>query len=261
MKKNVQIIINADDYGCDKHRCEVILDAMEKGLITDTTLIANGQAFEYATKIVQKNDCMKNRVGIHFNLTCGYPLTNPIKKCNKLVQRGVFTKYLINPRNYIFPLSKQEKDAINIELLAQAEKIISAGINITHADSHQHVHNNFQVMPIVKKVCKEKGINKIRLFKNVVDKGIIKNNLINTYNCFLAKEGVYTTDYFGNLCDFLGVSDGITEIMVHLDYSQTGEIVNSVTSFGLLLNQQNLKECLQELQINDEELISYHDLK
>lgn len=32
MEKNIQIIINADDYGFDNHKCDVILDAMKNGL-------------------------------------------------------------------------------------------------------------------------------------------------------------------------------------------------------------------------------------
>ena len=261
MEKNIQIIINADDYGFDNHKCDVILDAMKNGLITDTTLIANSTSFDYAARIALENECMNNRVGIHFNLTFGKPLTYPITKCSKLVRGGVFTKYLIYPRNYLIPLNKEEKEAIYIELSAQVEKILSAGINITHADSHQHVHNNWQVISIIKNVLVERYIYKIRLFKNVVDKGLIKNKLIDLYNYTLSRKGVVTTDYFGNLCEINNICDGVTEIMVHLDYDQTGQIVNIVTNFGQLSAEQNLKEKVKKLQISEDNLINYFELK
>lgn len=144
---------------------------------------------------------------------------------------------------------------------AQVEKILSAGISIIHADSHQHVHNNWQVISIIKKVCMERGIYKIRLFNNVVDKGLIKNKLIDIYNYTLSRKGVVTTDHFGNLCEINNICDGVTEIMVHLDYDQTGQIVNIVTNFGQLLAEQNLKENIKKLQISDDKLITYFELK
>lgn len=92
--KSIQIIINADDYGFDNRKCDVILDAMKNGLITDTTLIANSTSFDYAAGIALENECMQNRVGVHLNLTFGKPLTHPITKCSKLVRGGGIYKVL-----------------------------------------------------------------------------------------------------------------------------------------------------------------------
>ena len=109
--------------------------------ITDTTMIANGACFEKAVLLAGKEGFL-DRIGIHFNLTEGIPLTDGIRSIPDFVCGGAFCKaYVRDPR----PLSEEEQNAVYAELTAQADRVVNAGICITHADSHHHVHTGLSV--------------------------------------------------------------------------------------------------------------------
>ena len=132
MKK---ICINGDDYGLNERNSKAIAEAFEKGMITDTTMLANGAYFDEAVALAREKGFI-DRIGIHLNLTEGVPLTEEIKRQPRFVKDGRFYKGYDRTKK----LTKAEKDAIYKELTAQADKIRDAGITITHADSHHHIH-------------------------------------------------------------------------------------------------------------------------
>ena len=45
------VIINADDFGLNEHCSLAIAEAFKKGLITDTTMVANGEYFDDAVAV------------------------------------------------------------------------------------------------------------------------------------------------------------------------------------------------------------------
>lgn len=216
------IIINADDYGMNERCSEAIARAFHEGLITDTTMMATGEYFDRAV-ILAKEQGFKDKIGIHFNLTEGEPLTEEIKKCSRFVTEGRLTRQY----NRISPLTKREKSAIYHELSAQVEKLESSGINITHADSHHHIHTGFFIAPIVTKVCKEHGINKVRLNRNLGKISFIKSFIKNKYNRWLQKQGFVTTEFFAFSKDVADtyIPDN-TEVMVHPDFDENGVLID-----------------------------------
>jgi len=72
------LIINADDFGMSKDVNFAILAAMDLNLCKDTTLLVNFEASEHAAKLAIATN-RKNNIGIHINLTEGYPLTYNIR--------------------------------------------------------------------------------------------------------------------------------------------------------------------------------------
>ena len=83
----MKLIINADDFGMTKSCTKAIFDAFNQNLITDTTMVANGEAFDFANEL-SKGHKIRESIGIHFNLTEGIPLTEDIKKCAKFAKGG-----------------------------------------------------------------------------------------------------------------------------------------------------------------------------
>lgn len=220
----MKLIINADDFGLSETCTRAIFDAFNKGLITDTTMVANGGAFDLALNISQNSD-IKNNIGVHFNLTEGAPLTENIKKCSSFVMNGRFHGKV----NRTKPLSRYEKKAVYEELTAQIEKIENSGIRITHADSHHHIHTDIFIAPIVVKICKEHGINKIRLHRNIGSISIVKKIVKKIYNRYLKFKGFRTTDYFGSLEDIKdNLPSDTLEIMVHPDYNAEGILIDRI---------------------------------
>lgn len=115
MKK---IIINADDFGLNDSCTKAIGEAFKRKLITDTTMVANGEAIVTAVEMINKYGMQEN-IGIHFNLTEGKPLTEEIKKYPKFVKDGMFHGKI----NRLTPLKKVEKEALHKELTAQIEAL------------------------------------------------------------------------------------------------------------------------------------------
>ncbi len=215
-------IINADDLGLNEHNTKAIAEAFKKGMITDTTMLANGAYFDEALTLA-KEQGFSDRIGIHLNLTEGVPLTEEIKACPRFVTDGRFNKRYDRTKR----LTEQEKTAIYLELTAQADKIQKAGIVMTHADSHHHIHTGIFVAPIAVRVCKEHAINKIRLHRDLGQISSIKRFIKKRYNHWLKKQGMITTEHFAYVMDLdvSGIPDN-TEIMVHPDYDKNGVLID-----------------------------------
>lgn len=210
------VIINADDFGMNASCSRAIAEAFKKGLVTDTTMMATGDHFDEAV-ILAKEQGFSDRIGIHFNLTEGVPLTEDICRLADFVRDGRFCKGY--DRNK--PLDDREEQAIRTELGAQVARLKNAGIGITHADSHHYLHNAPYLAPIFVRVCKEHGIEKLRLQRNL---GTDESSGI---NAFYREQGFGTTEYFGRLRDIekSDIPDN-TEILVHPDFDRDGRLID-----------------------------------
>lgn len=161
----MRIIVNADDLGLNACVNDRIFDLMFRRRITSATLIANAPAVEEAARRVsERGNCS---IGIHLNLTEFQPLTPPkelgiLGSC--LDEKGCFAgeEFLRTVK-----LTAQLKQEIFKELCLQVEKILSFGIQISHFDSHQHVHTIPALFPVVKRLQRHFGIRKVRTTWNI----------------------------------------------------------------------------------------------
>ena len=216
-----KVVINGDDYGMNERVSRAIAQALRERLITDTTMLANGAYFDEAV-ILAREEGFLDRIGIHFNLTEGEPLTGNIAKIADFVTDGHFNKrYLSAPR----ALTDLEREAIWLELSVQVMRLERAGIRVSHADSHHYIHTYTHIAPIVAALCARHGIRRVRLNRTfdsperpLVTEGRVDNSFWH--------EGFETTRSFGRLSD---VRDGIpagTEVMVHPDYDRSGVLID-----------------------------------
>ena len=136
----MRIIINADDCGRNAVVDQSIRHFIEEGVLTSTTVMANMDDFEGAVKLYEEY-YNKISFGAHLNLTQGSPLTDP----------SIFLKYgfckdmngeiVFNGMPFRWKYMNVElRHSIYDELNAQIDKIRKAGIQISHIDSHQHIH-------------------------------------------------------------------------------------------------------------------------
>lgn len=221
----MKVLINADDFGWSKSCTDAILQSFEKGYITSTTMCANGEAFDYAAQQVQKTE-YQNRVGIHFVLTEGQPLTEEIRKnplfCDGQGQfHGQFPRYQ--------PLNRASRQQIREELTAQAKRFADSGLSFHHADSHHHSHTAPFVTPIVRSVMKEFGITGLRLHRNIGAISVAKRVFKQLWNKSIGK--LAYTDYFGGFEDVKEVprlleQEGVLELMCHPDFDASGVVVD-----------------------------------
>lgn len=211
------VIINADDFGMNKSCSRAIAQAFSKGYVTNATMMATGGYFDEAVALAKEQGFF-DRIGIHFSLTEGVPLTEAICCVSDFVSDGRFHKRY-DPQK---PLIVSEENAVYEELTAQVMKLKSAGIRITHADSHHYLHNAPFLAPVFVRVCREQGIERIRLQRNL---GVSEN--ADAINAFYRAQGLRTTEYFGRLRDLedIDIPDN-TEILVHPDFDKDGRLID-----------------------------------
>jgi hopanoid biosynthesis associated protein HpnK len=153
------LILNADDFGMTRGVNDGIIRAHRDGVLTSTTLMANGPEFDDAVARAKSNP--KLGVGCHLVLVGG-PAIAPREKISSLADaNGNLPQSLAGLVGRISSGLIRMK-AIERELRAQIEKIRSAGIEPTHLDTHKHTHAHPKVMEAVGRVAKELGIMRIR---------------------------------------------------------------------------------------------------
>ena len=137
-----RLIINADDFGFTRDVNAGIIQAHREGVLTATTLMANGDAFDDAIRLARETPTLD--VGCHLALVQGRAVLDgkPLPE---------------TPTQLIF-----QKIDVYAELRAQIQKICAAGIRPTHLDSHKHTHLLPGVFRAVVRLAREFSIPYIR---------------------------------------------------------------------------------------------------
>ncbi len=132
-----RVVINADDLGLHPAVNQGICQAHLEGVVTSTSLIACGQAFNDALEKLRA--CPNLGVGIHLTLVEERPVA-PTDKIPSLVdQDGVMPRfYGAFARDWL--RGKICEGDVWYELEAQVRRVLESGIRPSHLDSHQHVH-------------------------------------------------------------------------------------------------------------------------
>lgn len=141
-----KLIINADDFGLSRGANFGIIDAHKRGVIKSTSIMANMPGFSHAVELLK--DCPDLGCGVHLTLTAHKPVLNTHKTI--VDSNGHFYR---RPTPSIF--KKIDLDEIYNEFCAQIEKVKDAGIEITHLDSHHHIHTQGFLKPVMEKLLKK----------------------------------------------------------------------------------------------------------
>src|SRR5215471_15840419 len=154
-----QLIVNADDFGLTKRVSEAIVEAHRHGIVTSTTLMANGAAFEAA--VASSRQMPRLGIGAHLNLSEGMPVSPALRIPSLVNDRGRL--YLTPGRLWKAIVRRRVSLAdVETELRAQIAKIKRAGILPTHFDGHKHVHILPGVSDIVVRLAQEFSISSVR---------------------------------------------------------------------------------------------------
>lgn len=179
MKK---IIINADDFGKSRDINFAIMALMDLNLCKDTTLLVNFEDSAHAAELAIVNN-RRNNVGIHLNLTEGRPLSTKIRNESRFCNKAGLFHY--NKVKRILHLSKSEKMAVYEELISQINTYRSFGIPISHADSHNHIHEEPGLFLLLIEILKKENIPFLRLTNNTGETTFVNRFYRNSYNFIL----------------------------------------------------------------------------
>lgn len=154
-----RLIVNGDDFGYTVGVNAGIVRAYRDGILTSTTLMATGEAFDDAVRVALENPGLG--VGCHLVLV-GEKAVAATAEIPTLAGRdGRLPGSL---RELVTGLSfgrVRQKD-LETELRAQVKRIREAGIVPTHVDTHKHTHLHPRVMRAVVQVASEFSIDAIR---------------------------------------------------------------------------------------------------
>ena len=153
-----RLIINADDFGFTSGVNRAIVEAHSRGVVTSSTLMANGAAFEEATQLA--NTIPKLSVGCHVVLTDGVPVLDaeelPSLTTAAHFRDGMVTFAARSIAGRIRP------DEITAEAAAQIRKLQSAGIAVSHIDTHKHTHIFPKVLRPLLRAAADCGVRALR---------------------------------------------------------------------------------------------------
>jgi chitin disaccharide deacetylase len=261
------LIVNADDFGMTAGVNRAVVEACRRGVVTSATVMVNMPGFDEAVRLAA--ECPELGVGLHFNITQGEPVAGPSRVGSLLNARGLFTgtSTALARRSLLGRLRTED---VAVELRAQLEKALGAGLKLTHLDSHKHAHALPQVFEAVARVLPEYGINAVRMMleaprlglgppkavkQRAVGLGVARLSRMNLAAC--RRAGLATTDaFFGVaqtgfwtkrwLADVIEkLPDGVSELMCHPGYEDEGAVpvptrlgVSRVEEFKLLTDPE-----------------------
>jgi predicted glycoside hydrolase/deacetylase ChbG (UPF0249 family) len=134
--KDTKLIINADDLGMSRGITDGILVAHRYGFLTSASLLVNMPASEYAVERVAS--APKLGVGVHLNICQGRPIS-PASEVRSLVDAGgnFWAAAQMIRKLWAWRINAAE---LETEFCAQIRWAKNRGLELTHADSHHHMH-------------------------------------------------------------------------------------------------------------------------
>jgi len=155
-----RLIVNADDFGMSEEVNEAVIRAYTDGVLTSTSLMVTGSAFEHAVKLAREHTGLA--VGIHLVTVVGKSVL-PHTEIPTLVDReGNFSNNPVSAglKYYFSPRSRRE---LRKELAAQFEKFRSTGLPLSHIDGHLHLHVHPVIFNTALKLGEKYGARRMRV--------------------------------------------------------------------------------------------------
>ena len=137
-----------------------IAEAHRNGIVTSTSLLANGVAFASGVELARSTPGLG--VGVHLNLSDGEPTAPRELVATLLNDEGEFAG---GPEALLLRIAKRDVTVREAEQEweAQIEKVKEAGIQPTHLDGHKHVHMLPGLFEVALRLAKRHGIGAIRV--------------------------------------------------------------------------------------------------
>ncbi|MGA9768237.1 MAG: polysaccharide deacetylase family protein [Blastocatellia bacterium] len=148
------LIVNVDDVGNSHAANAAVIDAMENGLATSSTIIVPGPWFPEIAQYAAAHP--KSDFGLHLTHTSEWKTYKWGPVASKTEVPG-----LVDPQGYLWPdiasvYKNSTPEQAYTEARAQIRKAIAAGIDVTHLDSHMGtLQYNEAYFQVYRKLAKE----------------------------------------------------------------------------------------------------------
>jgi predicted glycoside hydrolase/deacetylase ChbG (UPF0249 family) len=244
----VRVIINADDFGLNSPVNVRTNELIKQGKITSATILANAPCADEAIEIALSSSLAS--FGVHLNCTEGVPL------CREAVAEPFLddSGKIMREKLGLFSDIDNSAKFVYREWTMQLERVISSGVNVSHIDSHHHMHTRPWLLPILIKIQKEFGIRRVRNTMNIYPQDLTisgglrlkKKIWSSALRCSGARMTSFFTSYkYHEAISWKRALDTV-ELMVHPGHPSFAEETNMLED--------------NDLQSRGFELITYHDL-
>src|SRR5262245_8677960 len=109
----MDVFVTADDFGRSSTINQAVVAGVESGCLSHASIMANGDAFREGCELAVVHG-FAERVGLHFNLTDGKPLSWAMASCPRFCQQGQFVSRMWT--RVVKPLSAHERKCLVDEL-------------------------------------------------------------------------------------------------------------------------------------------------
>ena len=153
------LILNADDFGLTAGVNRSIVELEEAGALTSATLMATAAGFTAAAGEAAAHPGLG--VGCHVVLVDGAPAL-PRNEIPGLVTASGGFRLTLGGFVRDLMRGKIPEGEIEAEAAAQIERVQSAGIHVTHIDTHKHTHMFVRVLRPLLRAARSCGVSAIR---------------------------------------------------------------------------------------------------
>jgi len=156
-----RLIVNADDFGFTSGVNRAIVEAHSRGIVTSSTLMANGRAFDEAINLAKTIPALS--VGCHVVLIDGQPVLDP-GKLPSLTSGHSAAHFRDGLKSFAARalVGRLDPDEIEAEATAQIRKLQSAGVPVSHLDTHKHTHLFPAVLRPLLRAARACGVRAVR---------------------------------------------------------------------------------------------------
>ena len=241
-----RLIVNADDFGLTQGVNRAIVEAHCHGVVTSSTLMANGQAFDDA--VARAKSESRLGIGCHVVLIDGLPIRGTQQTATLSDKKFPDGRFYQSLNSFALRAvgGRIDADEIEAEVTTQIRKLQAAGVAVSHLDTHKHTHIFPQVLRPLLRAARACGVPAVRnpfgpvrfsiltkypgLWKRYSQVTVL-NQLGGRFRESVADAGMLTTDgtvgivatgamdqyLFGNIVDSL--PEGTWELVCHPGYN------------------------------------------
>ncbi len=155
------LVVTADDLGLTRGVNEAVRRAHRDGIVTATSLLAVGTAFDDAARVLRDHPALE--LGAHLALVGEDPPLLSAREVPTLVGRD--GRFPLSYRTVVARglAGRIDPDDVRRELTAQLERVQGVGVPVTHLDTHQHTHLWPVVAQVVTELALGAGVPAVRL--------------------------------------------------------------------------------------------------
>lgn len=175
--QDILVIVNIDDIGMHKDETEASFEVLRFGIVKSGSIMVPCSNLNQVIKLWQENPEID--MGIHLTLTCEWGEKHPWKP----VLSKIDVPSLYNPRGIMWPdiselLQHAKLKEIAMELEAQINRILTAGLKPSHLDDHMDLHNHVDFFSIIMELSRKYNLPMRARKRRRYNYPILKNNLV-----------------------------------------------------------------------------------